>query len=71
MDTMPAKKKARDVRGTHLGIRLTGKERKRLSDVARRFPGLPESYIAREALLRGLALVEAEGLSFGTPAADD
>ena len=36
--TMPVKKKASDVRGTHSGIRPTAKERKRLRDVARRFP---------------------------------
>jgi hypothetical protein len=69
MDTMPAKKRASDVRGTHLGIRLTSKERKRLRDVARRFPAIPESAIARIALLAGLDVVERDGIP--APAEDD
>ena len=63
MDTMAAKKRASEVRGTHLGIRLTAKERKRLRDVARRFPAIPESAVARLALLAGLAALERDGLA--------
>ena len=67
MDTtnMPAKKRASDVRGTHLGIRLTAKERKRLHDVARKFPEIPESAVARLALLAGLDALERDGLRLG------
>jgi hypothetical protein len=60
--TMPAKKRASDVRGTHLGIRLTAKERKRLREVARRFPAIPESAVARLALLAGLDALERDGI---------
>lgn len=67
METMPAKKKTSEVRGTHLGIRLTSKERKRLRDVARRFAGMPESAVARVALLAGLDVLERDGI----PAARD
>jgi hypothetical protein len=62
MDIMPAKKKTGEVRATHLGIRLTAKERKRLRDVARRFPAIPESAIARIALLAGLDAIERDGI---------
>ena len=65
METMPAKKKASDVRGTHLGIRLTAKERKRLHDVAKRFPAIPESVVARFALLAGLDAIERDGIKLG------
>lgn len=63
MDPMPAKKKTSEVRGTHLGIRLTAKERKRLRDVARRFPAIPESAVARLALLAGLDALERDGIA--------
>lgn len=63
MKPMPAKKKASDVRGMHLGIRLTAKERKRLRDVAKKFPAMPESAVARIALLAGLESIEREGVS--------
>jgi hypothetical protein len=53
---------ASDVRGTHLGIRLTARERRRLREVARRFPAMPESAIARIALLAGLDVVERDGI---------
>lgn len=62
METMPAKKKMSEVRATHLGIRLTAKERKRLREVARRFPTIPESAIARLALLAGLNTLERDGI---------
>ena len=67
MGTMPAKKRASEVRGTHLGIRLTTKERKRLRDVAARFPMISESVVARLALLAGLDAIERDGI----PAATD
>jgi hypothetical protein len=60
--TMPAKKRASEVRGTHLGLRLTVKERKRLRDVARKFPAIPESAVARLALLAGLDVLERDGI---------
>jgi hypothetical protein len=62
LEPMPAKKRATEVRGTHLGIRLTAKERKRLRDVARRFPAIPESAIARLALRAGLDAIERDGI---------
>lgn len=62
MDTMPAKKKTSEVRAAHLGIRLTSKERKRLRDVARLFPAIPESAVARLALLAGLDALERDGI---------
>ena len=62
---MPAKKKASAVRGTHLGIRLTAKERKRLRDVAKGFPAFAESAIARLALLAGLDALERDGIKLG------
>lgn len=62
MDPMPAKKKATDRRETHLGVRLTAKERKRLRDVAKRFPEIAESAVARLALLAGLDALERDGI---------
>lgn len=62
MDTMPAKKKASEVRGIHLGIRVTKQERKRLTEVAERFPMMGESAIARLALLLGLDALERDGI---------
>lgn len=62
MEAMAAKKKTSDVRATHLGIRLTAKERKRLREVARRFAGMPESAVARIALLAGLDVLERDGI---------
>lgn len=59
---MATKKKASEVRGTHLGIRLNAAERKRLRDVARRYPVMPASSIARIALLLGLAAIERDGI---------
>lgn len=63
---MAVKKKPSEVRGTTLGIRLTEKERKRLREVAKRFP-LPEGVVARLALFAGLEVLEREGI----PAAED
>lgn len=62
METMPAKKKASDVRGVHLGIRVTKQERKRLTEVAERFPMMGESTIARIALMVGLDALERDGI---------
>lgn len=59
---MPAKKKTSEVRATHLGIRLTTKERKRLREVARRFGAIPESAVARLALHAGLDVLERDGI---------
>ncbi len=64
MDEMaPAKKKATDRRETHLGIRLTEKERARLAKVAKRFATMPESAVARIALMKGLEVIEREGIT--------
>jgi hypothetical protein len=65
MDPMPTKKRASERREEHLGIRLTVKERKRLHDVAKRFPTIPESAVARLALLAGLDALERDGLKLG------
>jgi hypothetical protein len=62
MDTMPAKKKDSDRRDTHLGIRVTEKERKRLANVAKAYPGMPESALARIALMVGLDVIERDGI---------
>jgi hypothetical protein len=59
----PAKKKDSERRETHLGIRLTEKERKHLAKVAKRFPSMGESAVARHALLKGLEVIERDGIS--------
>lgn len=62
LEPMAAKKKSSEKRETHLGIRLTDAERKRLANVAKRFP-IPESAVARIALLKGLEAIERDGIN--------
>ena len=61
--TMAAKKKAIDRRALTLGIRLTEKERARLAKVAKRFATMPESAVARIALMKGLEVLERDGIT--------
>ena len=63
MEAMPAKKKKSEVRGTHLGVRLTRDESKHLDEVARLFPAVPKSTLVRLAILRGLDVIRREGIS--------
>lgn len=56
------KKKDSEKRETHFGLRLTTAERKRVATVAKRFP-IPESAVARIALLKGLDAIEREGIT--------
>lgn len=62
MDAMPAKKKDSERRDTHLGIRVTEKERKRLATVAKAYPGMAESALARIALMVGLDVIARDGI---------
>lgn len=64
---MAAKKKESERRDTRLGIRLTAKERKTLARVAKRFAPMDESAVARHALMRGLEVIESEGIAVPTP----
>lgn len=57
---MAAKKKASEVRGVHLAMRLTDAERARLAKVASRFELLGESTVARVAMLLGLDAIERD-----------
>lgn len=57
---MAAKKKASEVRGVHLAMRLTDAERARLAKVAARFELLGESTVARVAMLLGLDAIERD-----------
>lgn len=51
-------------RTEHLGVRLTTVERARVANVARRFAeDLSESTVVRLALMRGLDLIEREGIT--------
>ncbi len=64
----PAKKKASARRETHLGIRLTTAEATRLRKIGSAYPALAKSDLARIALLKGLDLIEQEGITLPPPA---
>jgi hypothetical protein len=63
VEAMPAKKKKSEIRGTHLGVRLTREEAKHLDEVARLFPAVSRSTLIRLAIVRGLAVIRREGIA--------
>jgi hypothetical protein len=62
VEEMASKKRTSDARGEYLALRLTKDERKELTRVAKRFPAMVESAVARIALLEGLKVLEAQGI---------
>jgi hypothetical protein len=55
-------RRKKDRRETTLALRLTQEESDRVKEVAQRFPFAPVSAIARVALMKGLAIIEKEGI---------
>ncbi len=66
---MAATKRASERRENHLGIRLTTQEAKRLRTVGKAYPSLAKSDLARIALLKGLDLIERDGITLPPPKA--
>ena len=68
MTKAAAKKKAAAAAGSlpnrsiHLGVRLTSLEHERLSEVAGRYPAVPESTFVRLALFTGIDSIAASGI---------